>query len=83
MQDNDETRLSDVDCLSDKCNIRLIVHAVGGGWPTELEIEQQERDPTKLPSITRRITYDIPDILGLDDETPRVKMSCDHAIGKC
>lgn len=83
MQEDDQKRLADVDCLRDKCTIRIIVHADGGGWPTVLEITQQDRDPTKVPSLAGRITNDVLDIMGLDDETPRVKMSCEHFIGKC
>lgn len=82
LDETDDRRLADVDFLRDKCNIRLIVHAVGGGWPTEEEIEKQRRDPSKVPTLTGSITNDLPDMMGMYDDSPRVKMSCGHAIGK-
>ena len=82
MQEDDQRRLC-VAGLRDKCNVQVVVHADGGGWPTELDITQQIRDPNKIKSLAGRITKERPDIMGLDDEAPRVKMSCGHAIGKC
>lgn len=83
LREDDQRRLVAVGCLRDKCNIQLIVRAVGGGWPTENEIMDRIRNPNKVASLAGRITNQHPDIMGMDDETPRVKMCCGHAIGKC
>lgn len=81
LAEDDQRSLIDAD-LRDKCNIRLIVHTDGGIWPTEIEIRTQIRNPSNVPALAGRITNDVPDIMGLDDETPRVMMSCGHAVGK-
>lgn len=56
LEEGDGRRLVDVGCLRDKCTIQLIVHVDGGGWPTESEVEQRIRNPTKIPSLAGRIT---------------------------
>lgn len=78
----DDGKLLDDVGLRDKCTIQLIVHLDGGVWPTIIEISTQIRNPNIVPTLQGRITNDVPDIMGLDDETPRVKMACGHAIGK-
>lgn len=82
LQESDKRSLVEVEGLRDRCNIQLIVYVDGGGWPTESEVTNQIRDPTKMLSLAGRITNELQDILNMDGETPRVKMSCGHAIGK-
>lgn len=68
LQEDDQRRLVDVDCLKNKCSIHLIVHVKGGGLSTEVEVMQHDLDPTKVPSIARRFINNLLDIMLLDDE---------------
>lgn len=73
-------RLSDYD-IENKSFIHLMVRADGGVWPSVDDLEARPRLLKASERIQITTSEKHPDVLGLDDVSPRAIMACGHAVG--
>lgn len=64
-----------------KGSLYLIVRVDGGVWPSVDELEARPRLLKANERIQITTSEKHPDVLGLDDHSPRAIMACGHAVG--